>query len=239
MSFKVRIPDDYSQFEFLLETELEQIRRYIIGLDYSIKKDQIETKEWINKEIWPDKSEPMPTMIIEITQQTDVFTPNLFYKSSLTVLYSFFELSLREIVKSEREKRKISLNINDLKGDGITLYKDYLVKVIGIDLSSIDKFWQEIDKYKKVRNYIIHNESENSDIKKVKLIKEICKKNNYLVFSEETNEVNIVSSDYLIDFAASIENYFKGLLMILRPKLSAQQAVPFTGADDTDTEKYY
>lgn len=216
MTVKGRQFDDYSRFDYLLETELEQIRRYILGLDESIKREQVETEDWLDKEIWPDKNEPMPTMIIEIMNQIKIFTPNIFYKSSLTVLYSFFELTFREVTNAEREKRKILLNINDLKGNGISLYRDYLVKVIGIDLLPLDNLMQEIDKTKKIRNYIVHNESENCDNKKVIQIIDICKKNDYLSFSEDTCEINILSSEYLIAFAKNIEDYIKGLLRILR-----------------------
>ena len=220
----IRQQDNYSKFDFLVETELEQIRRYIMGLDIAIKEELVRTNELIDKEIWPDKSDPMPTMVIEMLVQLEHFTPSLFYKSSLTILYSFFESTFREIAKAEKEIRKIKLKPDDLKGNGIQLFRDYLVKVIGVDLSSLDSSWLEIDKAKKIRNYIVHTESDNADNKKNQQVKEICDKNVSLSFTEGTNEVNILSSKYLTEFADNIETFLIGLINILRQvKPSAQQ----------------
>ena len=213
MPIDYRTQDEYSKFDYLVEIELEEFRRYTLGLDESIRKNKAETKKWVDQEIWIDKDEHMPTMAIEVLTHVDVFTPNLFYKSTLTGLYSFFESTFRELVKAEREKRKIKLKLDDLKGTGIILSKDFLEKVLEVNLNSLENVWTKIDNTRKIRNSIVHNDNDNPDSDRTKQVVKICKENDQL---EYAGEVNILSSKYLIDFADNIYEYLKGTIKILR-----------------------
>jgi|GEM_PF-6274635 uncharacterized protein YuzE len=213
MPIDYRPQDEYSKFDYIVEIELEEFRRYTLGLDESIRKNKAETKKWVDEEIWIDKDEHMPTMAIEVLTHVNVFTPNLFYKSTLTALYSFFESTFRELVITEREKRNVKLKLDDLKGNGIILYKDFLEKVLGVDLNSLKDVWTEIDNTRKIRNSIVHNDNVNPDSDKTKQVIKICKNNDQL---EYAGEVNILSGKYLIHFADNIYEYLKGTIKILR-----------------------
>jgi hypothetical protein len=213
MPIAVRRQDEFSKFDYLLEFELKEFRQYTIGLEESIKRIQYETKKKIDEEIWPDKSEPIPYYAITISNHVDLFTPNLFYKSTLTALYSFFESALREIVKTAREKSSSRIKVEDLKGNGITLYRDYLVKVVGLDLVTLNDEWSRINNARHVRNSIVHNDYENSESKKTKLLIKICAANDFLDYS---CEVTIKDSKYLSDFIDDIQKFLKGLIKIMR-----------------------
>jgi hypothetical protein len=213
MAIDARQQDEFSKFDYLLEIELEEFRRYTVGLEESIIKTQSETKKWIDEEIWPDKTENIPYKAIEISNHVEVFTPNLFYKSTLTALYSFFESCLRELVKTARDKRGLKIKIEDLRGNGIAVCRDYLIKVIEIDVISLEGTWSRINDVRHVRNSIVHNEYESLDPEKAKLLLKICSANPSL---EYLDAVTIKTSQYLTEFIDDIYDYLKGLIELLR-----------------------
>lgn len=213
MPIDARRQDEFSKFDYLLEIELEEFRRYIVGLEESIVKIQRETKKWIDEEIWVEKTESIPYKAIEISNHVEVFTPNLFYKSTLTALYSFFESCLRELVKTARDKRGLKIKIEDLRGNGITVCRDYLIKVIEIDVTSLEGIWNRINDVRQIRNSIVHNEYENLDPEKAKLLLKICNVNPSLEYS---GAVTIKTSQYLTEFIDDICDYLKGLIELLR-----------------------
>jgi len=50
--------------------------------------------------------------------------------------------------------------VTDLSGKGIYRARKFLVDVIGLDLSDVDKEWQELNRAQKVRNVIVHADGE-------------------------------------------------------------------------------
>lgn len=213
MAIELTVQDDYSKFDYIVEIELEEFRRYTLGLEGSIIRQQKETEKWVDKVIWPDKKGHMPTMAIEVLNHVHIFQPSLFYKSTLTVLYTFFESNLRELAKFERDKRKLKIKPNDLRGEGISLYKDYFIKVIGIDLTTIEHIWSKIDKVRKIRNSIVHNDFDNPDSEKIKEVIKICQECEDLQYA---GEVVIQRSKYLIDFTDNVYEYLREVIKLLR-----------------------
>ena len=54
--------------------------------------------------------------------------------------------------------KKLSLELSDLKNDGIERAKEYLVKVCHINFPEKSHEWSEIQKLKQIRNCIVHAE---------------------------------------------------------------------------------
>lgn len=135
-----------------------------------------------------------------------------FRMSFLIACYSNFEYQLDNICKEEQKKKSLRLGINDLSGKGIEQAKNYLSKVIDVDISK-DKSWQEVINIQKIRNTFVHNngflESKNRD-------KEIEK---YIrlrpdLLSIVNNRITL-SADYNKHVLKTFYNFLKNLILNL------------------------
>ncbi len=132
-----------------------------------------------------------------------------FRKSFLIACCSNFEYQLYNICKEEQKKKSLKLGINDLSGKGIEQAKNYLSKVIGVDIS-IDKSWQEVINIQKIRNKLVHNngflESEKRD----------TQIENYISKRPDLSIVNdriTLSADYNEHVIQTFYNFLKNLIL--------------------------
>jgi hypothetical protein len=117
-------------------------------------------------------------------------------------IYSFIEKKMLFICSALGAKQQIK--VNDIAGKGIFKFRTYLAKVIGIDFQPIEKDWQQLLKFNKLRNFIIHSEGSrtvamnNQDlISFLKSVKGVDIKEN-----GEAITFHILTVDILIDFIA-------------------------------------
>ncbi|MDZ4844050.1 MAG: hypothetical protein SH857_00725 [Chitinophagales bacterium] len=141
-------------------------------------------------------------------QEIRIYTLNLYSNSLFISLYSFLERKLYQICKVA-EKNK-SIKINDLSGDGIFKYCNYLKKVLEIDLEKINSEWVRITNYNKLRNRIVHSptniiEKDKNNKKLIEAIKSI----EYLVINDKGAfiEFEINNQKLLLNFLNSITNF--------------------------------
>jgi len=211
-----RPQDEFSKFEYALESELLQIQQYIDGLAFFIKKNQQGTKKFVDEEIWTEKAEGPPLIALEIYSQVDHHTPRLFYRSSLTVLYSFFETTFHALTSAVIKKWKFRLILSDLKGQGILRDKLFLDKVVGLDLKALDSLWSGLNDVREIRNHMVHDSSDSIVNNRSGNLKRICDVNKYLEFYEPDGPVEIASVEYLRYVKDLVDVFLKLLILILR-----------------------
>jgi len=73
--------------------------------------------------------------------------PNLFRKSFFVTVYSVFETGLHNRCKFMRKEFGLKIAVSDMAGRGIRRSKNYLEKVVGLNLSGSSE-WYEILSYK-------------------------------------------------------------------------------------------
>lgn len=104
---------------------------------------------------------------------TNLNFPKLHYSSFLVTWYSLVESELFETCNVCREKFEFKIKVKDLSGRGITQAKNYLTKIVGVDVD--EKKWEELDIIAQLRNKIVHlgpdfdkmlNKYEENKIKK-------------------------------------------------------------------------
>jgi hypothetical protein len=73
-------------------------------------------------------------------------------------LYDFLELIMGELCYLQQIEHEFTLKPDDLtrRQGKIDQYKNYLMKVVGIDFTFGGKEWSEIKKYQKLRNHFAH-----------------------------------------------------------------------------------
>ena len=82
----------------------------------------------------------------------------IFLNSILIALYSFFEHHLFALCRVVEDKDPSLVKIDDIKGEGIAKFCKYLSLVGQLkNGNKSGKEWQEVDKFRKVRNSLVHN----------------------------------------------------------------------------------
>lgn len=156
--------------------------------------------------------------------QYNTFYPNTFNNSTLLSIYSFFENHLKQICIRVQQIKTKAISVDDLAGrDLIDRSRQYLIKAAGADLSGMDKLWNEIRNTQKIRNCIVHNNSNiikdrAKPINKQELYP-IIRTNKYLRLNEETGNFSISDEEFLIDAATRFSDYLRAVIDKLREQL--------------------
>ena len=210
MPIAYRKQTEYYLIEFLLETELEYLRKYINEQIANLKKHEDNMTSLVHETIWVERTEPLPILGVELLIHSSSFSYQSFYKSALIISYSFFENLLKEVSIIARNLAKTELKP---KGKpGILTYKDYLTKVIGLNFKELETLWELIDDVRVVRNYFIHDYLESPDEEHLKEIIRVSNKNICLSFDKRNKELIIVDTQYLLTFCSLIEEFVQGLI---------------------------
>lgn len=83
---------------------------------------------------------------------------DLYRKSTLVSVYSFLENSLNTLCRHLYKRYGYPVELEDLRGNGIVRARRYLEKLADIDFSFLNKEWDTILAFNKVRNCIVHSE---------------------------------------------------------------------------------
>ncbi|WP_143470500.1 hypothetical protein [Labilibaculum filiforme] len=105
------------------------------------------------------------------------------------------------------EKENI-LKLNDLNGNGVIKYYNYITKVLLIDLNTVEDEWELIKKYNKLRNQLVHSPVNTIDNKNSNLIT-IFKSIANLNYKERENSFTfeIADKQLLLDFKKAINSF--------------------------------
>ncbi|PKQ61353.1 hypothetical protein BZG02_16315 [Labilibaculum filiforme] len=133
-------------------------------------------------------------------------THQLYYNSIFISLYSFLEKKMNQLCKLA-EKENI-LKLNDLNGNGVIKYYNYITKVLLIDLNTVEDEWELIKKYNKLRNQLVHSPVNTIDNKNSNLIT-IFKSIANLNYKERENSFTfeIADKQLLLDFKKAINSF--------------------------------
>jgi len=94
-------------------------------------------------------------------------------------IYSLVVFWVGQICENQRKKNNISISYEDIKGKNeLDRYQKYLTKYAGLNIQSAKNSYDQLGKFRKVRNQLIHNgghvssekENEFSSISGIKLV---------------------------------------------------------------------
>ena len=133
--------------------------------------------------------------------------PIILNNSSFLFSYSLLERYLREVSNFIREQYNYQITCSDLKGQGITLYKNYLKKYSGFAFPDNSQYWQDINRYNELRNIIIHNagEIDNPADQRYAKIKDFIDKNTNIALNEY-NQI-IISEEFMREVVRNIRGF--------------------------------
>ena len=93
----------------------------------------------------------------------EVYFPSLQRRSALLTVCGFFEHELHKLCILFQDERKLTLEPNALRGQGIEQSTDYLKKVIGLALDKKSQEWKAVTRVREIRNIIMHRDGRPRD----------------------------------------------------------------------------
>ncbi len=197
-----------------IRTELSSLKNYIIDNKNSISKMQQEFKSMIESELkkHPENEQDIYEAYADNYSEVSNYYPTIFNNSTLIVLYSFFESNMKNICDLLHEHKPYKKKV---KGSYIEESKKYLQSIAMIDLSDLGSLWEKINKYRKIRNSIVHNnsniiESEGKVTEQplYQIIKNYCS----LTLDEKNGTFTITDNKFLISFIDISEKYLTSII---------------------------
>lgn len=148
--------DYISIVEMFFITEIDQLQS-----EHRSALAEINTKYW-NYE--PEEANYIEGQIIDRMYEMDVEFRNRFRSSIIIQLFSFLELELKKFCENHSKIFAKEYTLNDLKGNNeLDKVKKYLKNSANIDITSNTILWNFINDFRKLRNKIVHNESNVLD----------------------------------------------------------------------------
>lgn len=158
--------------------------------------------------------------IVEIDKKYKEFL-DLFCKSTIIALYSLNETYLNKItnLSSDLFKKKIKPNHFNSK-DYLNSSILYLELVIEIETNNLEKYISKLKDIQFLRNTIIHNLSEFSDVNVAK--KKLEKYSDSLEINDTTGLVTVYKSKFVKDFYNLLRNFYNELSILIDQKQNFQ-----------------
>lgn len=195
------------------EHELSFFNDYLKFNNEKLSQRQDLLKSYFQQDI---KENPdAPSLLKEIYYLDFNKIPSYFYHSSIVSLYSLLENNLTSICDKIQSDTDLVIGLSDLGGVNIIQKaRKFLIKFAAIDFSVVDKEWLRITDYQKLRNLIVHSNSQlkssdnnngNDDFKIISKFKGIDIDNHNHIFY-------ITNYKILIDFLKIIENFIQNII---------------------------
>ena len=132
--------------------------------------------------------------------------PNILNKSIYLTVYSMFENDFFKLCEWCQKIEKIELGPKDLKGRNyIGQCKNYIIKVLNVDIEKLKIQWQIIEKYQQIRNLIAHNDGVVKPNNK-EILKFIIETEGIFI-EEKSNIININSIIFLNGLIEHLINF--------------------------------
>jgi hypothetical protein len=131
--------------------------------------------------------------------------------ASILAAYSYLESSMAKICKQKELELKVPISAEDLKGEGITIYKKYLENLCKSDFSSVNSTWSELMLLNKVRNCIMHCSGDAEKMSNSSKFIKIVEATGGLSFAEEN--LLMVSSEFVINSINSVSKLLVHLVV--------------------------
>jgi len=146
--------------------------------------------------------------------------PSYFYHSSIVTLYSLLENNLSFLCIKIQADTNLVIGLNDLTGHNLLeKARSFLVKVANIDFENVDKEWIRISDFQKLRNLIVHN---NSQIKDRDSFEKLLKKFNGIKTYELQNDFHIIDIKLIREFLSVIENFINKIILQIEERTFKQ-----------------
>lgn len=136
--------------------------------------------------------------------------PCYFYNSAIVSLYSLLETNINSLCGIIQEETNFAIELSDLSGFNIIdKAKRFLSKVANINFEKINKKWNRITDFQKLRNLIVHN---NAQMKNPEKDCNLIRKFGGVNISGIGNDFYITDISLVYEFLELIEKFIVSIL---------------------------
>lgn len=211
-------------------------KRSIIGNDVDVQRDFLRDldslvhskKQILNKRVEdlvaknPEDEQEIYDHYYEEFLTFDTRYVELSNNSQLVNSYSFLEFELRGIrdfLKKYLLRQKSQGYFYDRKKSVALNYRDEIYSLTFLDFSVLDELWDKIDKYRRVRNVIVHNGGNIREIPAKPLSKQptysLVSDHPFIDLNSSTGLIFVKDWRYVEQMIELIGKYLKQLINIL------------------------
>ncbi len=158
--------DNLSKFAATLEDSLEYKQKELI---YRVDKEASKLTKEQRDELYEFYEE-------DHWQLSEIF-PNTLRFSLFVTCYSLLEHALVNLCNYLYRQHNYSIELNDLRGEGIFRAQTYLKKVGSVNFPDQTSSWTNIIAYNRIRNFIVHSEGRLDDSDKAKKVESFINTN--------------------------------------------------------------
>ena len=168
-------------WDFSIESEIEELQEYIQNFERWFENESIRLKRMYKEKIKKySKLDPFEEDFFAEEYERIKKFQRYFRYSVIILIFSILEYLLEEICNIVKCFKNLSLNPNDLKGQGIERAKNFIRKACKIPFPSDSSEWKFIQDLLKVRNCIVHTNGKVDEYKDPEKLKDVINRINEL-----------------------------------------------------------
>lgn len=190
--------------------QVDNFRDYISNIHQNFSDDAQKLQELYESASYkthdPDYLNYLDDMISEQHKLLTVFQPSMYRKSTLVSLYSYLEHTLNSFCFTLHKMFNTKIEINDMKGDGIVRAKTFLSKIFGIDFGDANSKWAFLNDLNKIRNCIVHADSDLQSVHNPESIEKVISKYDGLKIVD--NKFIDIDRNYIFECLENIDSFF-------------------------------
>jgi hypothetical protein len=138
-----------------------------------------------------------------------------FRYSAIVSIYSLLETSMNSLCNLLKQMNSLSIEYDELRGDGIERAKIYLEKICKIKFPEKSREWSELQKLNKFRNCIVHADGDIWLSQSQTKLKNIVKNTKGITL--ENDQYLIIDKKYLESAITWVEDFLQELYEIAFP----------------------
>lgn len=209
-------------YELFFTFQLNDYYKYIDIMEDSINSYKQNLLKWFEEES-KGVDEKIKQAIFEFKYLDDYQDLEQIYtfilrKSLFITLHSFMETELQRAATALEDK-EVNVKLSDLKYSGARKYLFYIESVHNIKIDLSTDIRETFIKYTDLRNYFVHNESTDIDLKLHKKIRSLP----HITFSKyphnKTYKIEMLEKEFNKAYLDLISDLFKKLFRSLERKV--------------------
>lgn len=182
------------------------LEEYLEISEDSLVEAQANLEEWIvdkKRGLSPEELREFFEFENEDRWRYEAKFPRLLRNSFLVSCWSLLEREIYLVCKSLRKDKQIPIKADDLRYDFLERSKLYF-QIAGLSLSYNDGTWQELNRYYKIRNCIVHNHG---------LVDKYAEEQDFMRYAEQKG---IISKDTIEKEIALTKEFCKEVIETIR-----------------------
>ena len=214
----------FSIFKNIIESELKEFEDYIIEISSALKEKQDKLEEDYNKAtintVENEEIDIHSFFEEDLNKYFKVF-PIYTFNPLLLTIFGQFENWLKKLCDLDSRKGFSEIKVSDIAGNNyIEKSRSYLKIVSEISLESTNSEWKKITEIQKIRNCIVHNDSNIIVNKNIAIDKQelymIVSKDNRIKFDGSNGNFYIQDKQFLLEVIVLIKNYLLDVIEKLK-----------------------